>query len=86
MSGLTRSQIVPVSGSSSRNNHGIASVSSEINLINLVYSQNFNRLIFALIFSSSLHVFPLKMKAMPQCRGMPGPGSRNGWVGEQGVG
>jgi hypothetical protein len=21
--------------------------------------------------------------SMPQCRGMPGPGSRNGWVGEQ---
>jgi hypothetical protein len=21
---------------------------------------------------------------MPQCRGMPGPGSRSGWVGEQG--
>ena len=23
---------------------------------------------------------------MPQCVGMPGPGSRNGWVGEQGEG
>ena len=23
---------------------------------------------------------------MPQCRGMPGQGSRNGWVGEQGEG
>jgi hypothetical protein len=23
---------------------------------------------------------------MPQYRGMPGPGSRNGWVGEQGEG
>jgi hypothetical protein len=23
---------------------------------------------------------------MPQCRGMPGPGSRSGWVGEQGEG
>jgi hypothetical protein len=22
--------------------------------------------------------------SMPQCRGMPGPGSRGGWVGEQG--
>jgi hypothetical protein len=22
--------------------------------------------------------------SMPQCRGMPGPGSRSGWVGEQG--
>jgi hypothetical protein len=22
---------------------------------------------------------------MPQYRGMPGPGSRSGWVGEQGV-
>jgi hypothetical protein len=22
---------------------------------------------------------------MPQCRGMPGPGSRSGWVGEQGT-
>jgi hypothetical protein len=21
---------------------------------------------------------------MPQCRGMPGPGSRSGWVGEYG--
>jgi hypothetical protein len=24
--------------------------------------------------------------SMPQCRGMPGPGSRSGWVGEPGVG
>jgi hypothetical protein len=24
--------------------------------------------------------------SMPQCRGMPGPGSGSGWVGEQGVG
>jgi hypothetical protein len=24
--------------------------------------------------------------SMPQCRGMPGPGSRSGWVGEQGEG
>jgi hypothetical protein len=24
--------------------------------------------------------------SMPQCRGMPGPGSRSGWVGEQGGG
>jgi hypothetical protein len=23
---------------------------------------------------------------MPQCRGMPGPGSGSGWVGEQGGG
>ena len=23
---------------------------------------------------------------MPQCRGIPGPGSRSGWVGEQGEG
>jgi hypothetical protein len=23
---------------------------------------------------------------MPQCRGMPGQGSRSGWVGEQGEG
>ena len=23
---------------------------------------------------------------MPQCRGMPGPGSGSGWVGEQGEG
>jgi len=23
--------------------------------------------------------------SMPQCRGMPGPGSRSWWVGEQGV-
>jgi hypothetical protein len=23
---------------------------------------------------------------MPQCGGMPGPGSGNGWVGEQGQG
>ena len=23
---------------------------------------------------------------MPQCRGMPGPGSENGWVGKQGEG
>ena len=23
---------------------------------------------------------------MPQCRGMAGPGSRSGWVGEQGEG
>jgi hypothetical protein len=23
---------------------------------------------------------------MPYCRGMPGQGSRNGWVGEQGIG
>jgi hypothetical protein len=22
--------------------------------------------------------------SMPQCRGMPGPGSRSGWAGEQG--
>jgi hypothetical protein len=22
--------------------------------------------------------------SVPQCRGMPGPGSRSGWVGEQG--
>jgi hypothetical protein len=22
--------------------------------------------------------------SMPQCKGMPGPGSRSGWVGEQG--
>ena len=26
------------------------------------------------------------VKAMPQCRGIPGPGSRSGWVGEQGEG
>jgi hypothetical protein len=24
--------------------------------------------------------------SMPQCRGMPGPGSLSGWVGEQGEG
>ena len=24
--------------------------------------------------------------SMPQCKGMPGQGSRSGWVGEQGVG
>jgi hypothetical protein len=24
--------------------------------------------------------------SMPQCKGMPGPGSRSGWVGEQGEG
>jgi hypothetical protein len=24
--------------------------------------------------------------SMPQCRGMPGPGNRSGWVGEQGDG
>jgi hypothetical protein len=24
--------------------------------------------------------------SMPECRGMPEPGSRNGWVGEQGGG
>jgi hypothetical protein len=24
--------------------------------------------------------------SMPQCRGMPGPGSGSGWVGEQGEG
>jgi hypothetical protein len=23
---------------------------------------------------------------MPQCMGMPGPGSRSGWIGEQGEG
>ena len=25
-------------------------------------------------------------KVLPQCRGMPGPGSGSGWVGEQGEG
>ena len=27
---------------------------------------------------------PVKEGSMPQYRGMPGPGSGNGWVGEQG--
>jgi hypothetical protein len=29
---------------------------------------------------------PVKEGSMPQCRGMPGPGSGSGWVGEQGDG
>jgi hypothetical protein len=27
---------------------------------------------------------PVELMKLPQCRGMPGPGSRSGWVGEQG--
>jgi hypothetical protein len=28
---------------------------------------------------------PVKVLCMPQCRGLPGPGSRSRWVSEQGT-